>query len=92
MPPAPPFIDPETGSLDTDRLAYETIPLAKLIAAVGAIALVPLGIAFLLGETVVAALFALAGQFVLAVGTALVLLYVVVRGLQLANGDLASVA
>ncbi|WP_135534779.1 hypothetical protein [Halostella pelagica] len=87
MPPSPPFIDSATGELDTDRLLYEAIPIAKLIAAVGAIAVVPFGIAFLFGFSIFAGLLVLVGQFVVAVGTGLVLLYVALRALQLANAD-----
>ena len=86
MPPSPPFVDPGTGSLDTDQLLAEAIPLAKLITLVGAVALVPLAVAILLGPyssfTVV---FTIAGQFLLAVGAGLVLLYVVSRAIQLAE-------
>ncbi|NHN46808.1 hypothetical protein G9464_04250 [Halostella sp. JP-L12] len=92
MPSTPLFIDPTTGELDFDRLAYEAIPIAKLIALAGGVALVPLGIAALLGRSVFAGLFAVAGQFVLAVGSALVLLYVVRRAIQLSEdgrGDAA---
>ncbi|WP_323190990.1 hypothetical protein [Halostella sp. PRR32] len=87
MPPSPPFIDSATSELDTDRLMYEAIPLAKLIAAVGAIAIVPFGFAILFGRSFLAGLFVLVGQFVVAVGTGLVLLYVALRALQLANAD-----
>jgi len=85
-----PFFLQSSGELDTDRILYEAIPLAKLVAAVGLVALVPvflqvvlstfLGMAFRVGL-----LLTIATQFVLAVGTGIVLMYVVVRALQIAD-------
>jgi hypothetical protein len=86
MSPSTPFVDWETGTLDTDRIILEAIPLAKLIGLFVGIALVPLAVVFLLGaQSVVGVLFTLAAQFVLAVGASIVLIYVVARGTQLAG-------
>ncbi|WP_135821460.1 hypothetical protein [Halostella litorea] len=87
MPSTPPFIDPETGDLDLDRVMYEAVPIAKLVTLVGGVALVPFALAALAAPTAVAGLFVLATQFVLAVGSGVVLLYVVRRALQLADDE-----
>jgi len=61
--------------LDSGAVWREVVPLARLVAVVGAVALVP----------VTTALLSVATQFVLAVGTAVVLLYVVTRAIRLAD-------
>lgn len=80
---SPPFVDRGTGELDTEQLIAEAVPLAKLVGLVGVVALVPL-LPALLGIPGALA-FTLVGQFVLAVGSGLVLMYVVARGTQLAR-------
>ncbi|WP_440989989.1 hypothetical protein [Haloarchaeobius baliensis] len=85
-----PFFTSPSGEFDTGQILYEAIPLAKLVASVAAVAAVPLVLRWLLFELVAATpvfgfVFTLASQFVLAVGTALVLMYVVVRANQLAD-------
>ena len=82
--PSPPFVDRGTGELDRKQLIAEAIPLAKLVGVVGVVALVPL-MPLLFGIRSGAGLvFTLAAWFVLAVGSGLVLMYVVARGTQLA--------
>lgn len=83
MSPSTPFFDRTSGSLDTAQILREAIPLAKLVALVAVAALVP----FAIGATieVFAVLFTALAQFVLAVGSCLVLLYVVTRAIQLAE-------
>lgn len=81
----PPFLDSEAGGLDVDQILAEAIPIAYLIGSFVAVALVPFTIGYLLGPSTVGIVFVLAGQFVLAVGTGVVLLYVVTRALQLAG-------
>ena len=81
--PSPPFVDRGTGELDTKHLITEAIPLAKLVGLVGVVALIPL-LPALFGIRGALA-FTLVGQFVLAVGAGLVLMYVVARGTQLAR-------
>lgn len=83
MPSTPPFIDQTTGQFDTDQIIKESIPLSKLIAAIGVIALVPFGIATTFG--LFEGLLVLLTQFVLAVGSGVVLLYVITRAIQLAE-------
>lgn len=86
MSPSTPFIDQETGTIDTNQILAEAIPLAKLIGLFVAIALVPFGLVFLaLGNSIVGALLAAVAQFVLAVGTGIVLMYVIARGIYLSD-------
>lgn len=85
MPPSSPFVDPGTGAIDVGRVVAEAIPVAKLVGLFLAVALVPLSFGFLLGPSPPAALFTLVAQFVLAVGSAVVLVHVVVRGVRLAD-------
>lgn len=86
MPPSTPFVDPATGTLKTDQILAEAIPLAKLVGAFVAVALIPFAIGFLVGDrSVFGVLFAVVGQFVLAVGAGIVLMYVIARAQQLAE-------
>jgi len=76
--------------LDSGAVWREVVPLARLVAVVGAVALVPLALQWLFVETlglvpVLTALLSVATQFVLAVGTGVVLLYVVTRAIRLAD-------
>jgi len=81
-----PFVDRDTNELDTEQILSEAVPVAGLVLLFGIVALVPLAIGFLVpvSSTFTLALTVLA-QFVLAVGTAIVLMYVVARGIQLAE-------
>ncbi|WP_276272408.1 hypothetical protein [Haloarcula litorea] len=85
MPSRRPFLDRATGELDSQQLLAEAVPLAKLIGYFAAISLVPFGIAYAVGPTLIGTLFGVVGQFVLAVGGAVVLVYAVARGIQLSG-------
>jgi len=90
MSPSRPFFESPSGEFDTGQILYEAIPLAKLVAGIGVVALLPQLVHWLFVELVsltpaLAVVFTLATQFVLAVGTGLVLMYVVVRANQLAD-------
>ncbi len=86
MAPSRPFVDPGTGQLDVEQILAEAIPLAKLAGLFVLVALVPFAFVFLFGgPSGLGAIFALAAQFVIAVGSGIVLLYVVARGVQLAE-------
>lgn len=86
MPPSPPFVDRETGTVDTDQILAEAVPIAKLIGLFAAIALVPLIIVVLLaGNSLFGMILAVVAQFILAVGAGIVLLYTISRGIQLAD-------
>lgn len=86
MPSTTVFVDQETGELDTDQILTEAIPIAKLIALFVAISIIPLRILLAVGlPPLVETILALLAQFVLAVGTGMVLLYTISRAIQLAN-------
>lgn len=86
MPSETPFVDSTSGELDRDQLLQEAIPLAKLIALVVALSLVPFALAFLaFGSSILGAVVIVIGQFILAVGTGIVLMYVLTRAIQLAD-------
>jgi hypothetical protein len=83
--PNPPFVEPGTLSLDFDALRREAIPITALVALFGGLALVPFAVGFTLAPSELAVLFAVLGQLVLAVGAAMLLLYVVTRAIQLSG-------
>ena len=86
MSPSSPFVDPKTGSLDVNRILAEAVPLAKLIGLVALFALGPYVVALLLGPRFpLSGVFVLATQFILAVGSGLVLMYIISRAVQIAG-------
>lgn len=85
MPSDTPFVDRADGTLDTDQILVEAIPLAKLIGLFALVGFVPLAIAFLLEPGGLAIPFAALAQFVFAVGAGVTLMYVVARGIALAG-------
>ncbi|MFB6096315.1 MAG: hypothetical protein ABEJ74_02880 [Haloferacaceae archaeon] len=86
MPSVRPFIDAESGGLDTDQIWNEALPVAGLVALFGGLALLPfLLVVVFAGNSALGVLFTIVSQFVLAVGAAVVLIYVVARGVQLAD-------
>ncbi|WP_323675425.1 hypothetical protein [Halorubellus sp. PRR65] len=88
MPSDTPFVDPLTNELDAPQLLREAVPLAKLVALVALGALVPFLFVVLFGaRSTLGTVFLFASQFVLAVGTGLVLMYVVARAHELAGDD-----
>jgi len=76
-------MDRSSGRPDTDQIIQEAIPLAKLIGLVAVVALIPFAIAFTLG--IFQRLFTVLTQFVLAIGSSIVLMYVITRAIQLAE-------
>lgn len=87
MSPPTPFIDPQTRSLDIDQIRREAYPLAGLIMLFGGLALVPFVLALLFSRIPgFGVFFTIVTQFVLAVGAGITLMYVVARGIQLAEG------
>jgi len=85
MSPSTPFITAD-GQIDTAQVLAEAIPIAKLIVLVVAVALVPALLVFTLGgSSPVGIVFVILMQFVLAVGGAIVLMYVITRAIQLAD-------
>lgn len=86
MSTGPPFIDADSGSLDTTQIKAEAFPLAGLIALFTGLGLVPYVFVFFLGgASGLGVVFAIVGQFIFAVGAGIVLMYVVARAIQLAK-------
>jgi hypothetical protein len=84
---SPPFIDQESGELDLDQIRTEVFPLVGLIVLFGGLALLAFLLALLVaGNSLLVGVFTVVSQFVLAVGTGIVLMYVIARGIQLADG------
>lgn len=84
---SPPFVDRESGELDLSRVLAEVFPLASLILIFGGLALLVFLIVLLVaGNSLLGGLLTVVTQFILAVGTGIVLMYVIARGIQLADG------
>lgn len=88
MSPSRPFFVASSGELDTDQILEEALPLGKLIGAIAVVALLPALLQFLLLDFVgiapaVGFVLTLAVQFILAIGTGLVLMYIIIRANQL---------
>ena len=81
----PPFINPERGTLNTAQIRTEAYPLAGLVMLFGALALIPFVLSLFVRVSALSTLFTIIALFVLAIGTGLVLIYVVARGTQLAD-------
>ncbi|WP_225333382.1 hypothetical protein [Halomicrobium urmianum] len=73
--PSVPFIDPRDGTVDLVQVIEEALPLAKLIGLFALVAFVPFAIGFLLAPSGLALPFTVLGQFVVAVGAGVVLIY-----------------
>jgi hypothetical protein len=83
---SPPFIDQESGELDISQIRAEVFRLAGLIVLFGGVALLVFLITLLVaGNAILVGLLTVVTQFVLAVGTGIVLMYVIGRGIQLAD-------
>lgn len=80
---SPPFLDQEEGTIDLRQLWSEAVPLMALIGLVAVVALIPL--ALLLTLEILPIVFTILTQFILAVGAGIILLYVIARGIQLAE-------
>lgn len=83
MSSPPPFVDHEEWTIDLREILREALPLVALVGLVGIVAYVPLIVGGGLGLAPIA--FTLASQFLLVVGSGIVLLYVIARGIQLAE-------
>ncbi|RAW46976.1 hypothetical protein DQW50_00895 [Halorubrum sp. 48-1-W] len=84
--PSPPFIDQASGELDLGQIRAEVFPLVALIVLFGGLALLVFLIMLLIGgNSLLAGLLTVVSQFILAVGTGIVLMYVIARGIQLAD-------
>jgi hypothetical protein len=85
---SPPFIDQESGELDLRQIRTEVFPLVGLIVLFGGLALLAFLLTLLVaGNSLLAGVFTVVSQFVLTVGTGIVLMYIIARGIQLADGE-----
>ena len=85
MAPSSPFVAPD-GTIETERVLAEAVPLARLIGLVVVAALPPYAVVFLFaGGSLLGRLLTVLGQFVLAVGAGVVLIHVVTRAIRLAG-------
>lgn len=84
MTSGPPFFDLESSTFDLGQLWEEAYPLLGLVLLVGIVAGLPLVIGMASGSAA-GVFFLVIGQLILAVGTGLVLMYVVARGIQLSG-------
>ncbi|WP_340102178.1 hypothetical protein [Salinibaculum salinum] len=86
MSPTGPFIDSETGGLDTNQILTEAYPLVGLILLFASLALFPFIFTILLfGDSFIGFLFTLLTQLILAIGTGIILIYIIARAIQLAD-------
>jgi len=86
MPSSRPFIDPATGDINTAQMISEAVPLGKLIGVFVAGSLPLYALAFFGAEnSALGELLALLGDFIIAVGAGVVLIYVIARGIRLAS-------
>lgn len=85
MPPSPLFINPETGAIDTTHALEEAIPIARLIITIVGVSLIPFALASMFNGSVLGIFFAVTAQVTLAIGSGLVLMYVISRALQLTS-------
>jgi hypothetical protein len=86
MSSTPPFVDPESNELNIAQIVTEAVPILGLVVLFGLLA----ALSFLLGTLFGSPLglgFLIVTQLILAVGTGIVLLYVIARGIQLAEVD-----
>jgi hypothetical protein len=81
------FIDPSTGSLDLDEILCEAKPIARLIGLFTAIALLPRLLEYFVGEPFGIPIYSLVAHLVVAIGTGVVLLYVITRSIHLAGDE-----
>jgi hypothetical protein len=81
-----PFIDPVSGELDLRQILRESLPVLALVVLFGGLALLPFLVVLLVaGNSLLGLLLTLLSQLILAVGTGVVLVYVVARGVQLSG-------
>ena len=86
MADSPPFVNRETGELQLRQIWTEAVPIVGLIVLFGALALLPYLVVIVIFESSsISLLFMLFTQLVLAVGAAIVLMYVIARAMQLAG-------
>ena len=83
--PTGPFVNHDEWTIDAKQIFEEALALGTLIGLLGFIALLPLAIAIYVGIFPLG--FTLLSQFLLAIASAIVLVYIIARAIQLANGE-----
>lgn len=86
MSQSPPFVDRESRTLQTDQIWTEAFPLVGLMLLFGAIALIPYVLLTIGVPPFIQTVLVLLMQFILLVGSGIVLMYIIARGMQLSNG------
>jgi hypothetical protein len=86
MSNSPPFVGRESNDLNVRQIASEAVPIIGLGVLFGSLAAVPVLVSAVvpLGSPLQLAL-VLVAQFTLAVGVAIILVYIIARGIQLAG-------
>lgn len=86
MSKSPPFIDPASGELDFDQVRAEAYPLTGLVALFAGLAFVPFLLVILFaGSSTLGMVLTLFTQLIVAIGAGIILMYVIARGIQLAE-------
>ncbi|WP_136690003.1 hypothetical protein [Halorhabdus amylolytica] len=82
-----PFVKRENDELDLRQIWDESLPILGLVVLFGSLALLPYLVVVVIFEgTFISLILRSFTQLVLAVGAAIVLMYVVTRAIQLADG------
>lgn len=88
MSPSPPFVDIDTGTFDFEQIWREAYPIVGLVLLFGILGLLPLyvGASFTVSHgSLIGSVLTWLGQLILAVGSGIVLLYIIVRAIQLSD-------
>ena len=86
MASSPPFVDQETERIDRTQVLAEATSLAELIGLIVAIALIPFAFVVLLGgHSGFSMILMFVTQFILAVGSGIVLIYCIARAIQITS-------
>jgi len=90
MSPPPPFVDIDTGTFDFEQIWREAYPILGLVLLFGIPGLLPLyvGASFTVSHglgSLIGSVLTWLGQLILAVGSGIVLMYVIVRAIQLSD-------
>ncbi|QSG15968.1 hypothetical protein [Halapricum desulfuricans] len=90
MSSSPPFVDMDTGTFDFEQIWREAYPILGLVLLFGVLGLLPfyVGASFTVSYGVgslIGSVLTWLGQLILAVGSGIVLMYVIVRAIQLSG-------
>jgi len=90
MSPSPPFVDMDTGTFDFEQIWQEAYPILGLVLLFGVLGLLPfyVGASFTVSygpASLIGSVLTWLGQLILAVGSGIVLMYIIVRAIQLSD-------